>query len=1034
MGNGFQLIGMSVPSGAVWQINRPIDFEFSLDVDFSTVSLNTIAIRDLNGMPASGTFSLPDPMTVRFQPTCPIKADLSDSGLQVGGVNYQISVFGQVGGAGLTVESASGAPVKNAQYRSFSTPISSLPAVAFLDTAPGAATPVVRQFDEFGTVLNPADDVTFLETAGGAGVPIEFEFDALSDAFSVPTDQGLNFYSDSTSQLAVVIEFNQPLNPATENISGERVFLEYLAPSGGPDNWIPITTNVALERNCSATGATLRLEPQGILPQDSEMRVVVTTKLEDLVGERNQLPVDNFAHFRTTVVDFPGLTPPTDTGDEIKEDYVIGGTGFGSLEDLSAAFPEPRAIWKDGSLAAAFNFSGSGGSDGAFDWVVPSGLTILLDTSGAITVQGGDIGVDMENLASFVPTKQQTIVGGRVNVRHFVIEEGATVKAQGVNPVLIEASGSVLIRGTLDVSGFDRPDVATLNTGNQPEVGAAGNAGGGRGGTGNFLTTTSTPLGGTGFGPFGQANTGGGGGESGYSKGGADARRPGGGGGGRLGSDATGASDLNGVSFGMISEKGFNGSNQATGAISGVKPPKGGLLGLRPFFDTSSANNFFGTSFSGSTVTLGELSDVTAGGGGGGGGNAIPDNVFPHHNWTISTDEKGCGGGGGGGALHILALGNVTLEGEGTVLSEGGKGGGGENTSGINRVGGGSGGGSGGHIVIEAGSQVVFDGVDAKCISAQGGKGGLGKPSSTTNQGGSGGPGLIQIHVLNPATDVAFLNAATTANTLAKVTFPDALTLVPSFGARSRARSKWIAVGGASVDPAGGSDPITFVFDGTDPLTGFVPDLDSNGFVDTGTAILGPVTLIAAPGLPSIGADLRTLTVDAAALSGAFNDIYLRNTQLLRDATLELREVGAPSNRQRFNIASATFDVATMQLAVEVDGDPEPDLGGFSPTGGIEYLIYPNSFRIVTSGVEDFIPDSVAVQFRFEGAPAGVDGLPDVGSAFHVPLTPDITDLNANAPDFIRFEVLFDLDALNEGLSASSPRPSLDFSRIKFRF
>jgi len=336
--------------------------------------------------------------------------------------------------------------------------------------------------------------------------------------------------------------------------------------------------------------------------------------------------------------------------------------------------------------------------------------------------------------------------------------------------------------------------------------------------------------------------------------------------------------------------------------------------------------------------------------------------------------------------------------------------------------------------VLEAGSKVIFDNVVAKCVSAQGGKGGKGKPSSTINQGGSGGPGLIQIHVLDPALDVLFQNPLATADTLQEVTFPDAMTLVPSFGARSRAVSEWIAVGGASVAPGGGSDPITFFFDGTDPTTGLAKDLDADNFVDLAPAILGPVALVASPGLPSIGADLRTLTVDASAIAGTFDDIYLRNPQLLRDAVLELREVGAPGNFQRFNISTASFDVGTLSLAMEVSGSPSPDLASFNPPGGLEYIVYPNSFRIVTSGVNDFMPNSVTVQFQFEAAPAGPDGLPDLTSPAYVPLTNDISLLNSVAPDFVRFNILFNLDALSAGLSATSPRPALDYTRIKLRF
>src|SRR5262245_47572472 len=84
--SGFELTSLNLGNGAIWQINRRIEFTFSQDVDFSTVSLNTINIRTSSGTPATGSFFLkpvdrdndgqtaddaPDPRTVVFQPTCP---------------------------------------------------------------------------------------------------------------------------------------------------------------------------------------------------------------------------------------------------------------------------------------------------------------------------------------------------------------------------------------------------------------------------------------------------------------------------------------------------------------------------------------------------------------------------------------------------------------------------------------------------------------------------------------------------------------------------------------------------------------------------------------------------------------------------------------------------------------------------------------------------------------------------------------------------------------------------------------------------
>ena len=1032
-GSGFELFSMSVPEDAIWQVNRPIEFKFSRDVDFSTVSLNTIAIRDLNGLPASGAFTLVDSNTVSFQPTCPVLGDLSDSGLKIGGVPYQITVLGSASGSGLSVRSVDGEGIDTAQLRNFVTPASSLSAVAFFDPQTGPPSPVVRQLDSMGAAINPEDQVTYIETAGGAGPDVEFTFDTATQVFSKPENQGLNLFSDNTTDVALLIEFNQPVNPADDNISNKRLFLEYLADPLGSPVWTPLPTEVSLERNCTETGATLRLQPLGMIPQSTEIRAVISTEFEDLVGDRNQLQVDTFARFKSTIINFAGLTPATDMGDEFKEDF-----NFNNFEDKTAPFSEPRAIWSDGQLSAAYSFSGSGGVDGAFDWVVPSGVTILLDTSGAVSIQGGDIGVDM--MTPFVNTKSQIVTAGRVDVRHLVVEAGAVIKVQGVNPVQIQASGNVVIEGLIDLSGFDRPDVATLNTGNQPEVGSAGAAGGGTGGTASFLTTTSTPQGGNGFGyslngPV--ANFGGKGGESGFGLPALINRRPGGGGGGILGPNSTSTDDNLGVTFGMIAQTGFDGGASATGSISNAKPPRGGNIGNSIFIDSTADNDFFGTKFDQvqNKVIIGELTVPWAGSGGGAGGDAVKDNTFPHKSWTVATDEKGSGGAGAAGSLRILCLGTVTIRDAGKISAKGGKGGAGENTINTNHLGGGGGGGSGGHVIIEAGSAMIFDNVFKRCITARGGQGGKGASGvGSINAGGAGGPGIIQIHVLDPLTDIQFVNTIPEGDTLDEVTWPDAITLVPSFGARSRAITNWIPVGQASIEPDGIADQVTFLFGGTNAATGSILDLDDDDQQDDLLPILGPTALVGG----EISLDGRTLTVDANPLKDSFNDVYLRNPQLLRDSLLVLNEVGTPANSKRFNVASASFDIVSFELSLEVDGAPAESLLSFTPGGGIEFSLIPVSLSASTiGGGKGFYPDSVDIKVRFQSAGVGADGLPDLSAAGFQDWTPDIDLVNAKAPgtvEFIRLEVLFDLDALGTGLSATSPRPLLDFARIGWRF
>ncbi|MEE8467857.1 MAG: hypothetical protein V3T22_05350, partial [Planctomycetota bacterium] len=336
----------------------------------------------------------------------------------------------------------------------------------------------------------------------------------------------------------------------------------------------------------------------------------------------------------------------------------------------------------------------------------------------------------------------------------------------GPNTCTILCSGSVLIQGEISVRGSNSPGVGTLNTTNQPEAGAKGQAGGGDGGTASFLTNQSTPQGGRGFGPFNAPNGGGEGGETSYSILGKWDRRGAGGGGGRFGLDVFYDHDGNPNNslvrcqtlIGLDAELGAKGGPQGQGAVSQSIRARGGDIGPEPFVDSFDDNNFFGVmlTVSGDLIT-GELTKTFAGAGGGAGGDAVNDDTFPLTPWDPGGDEKGAGAGGGAGGLRILAIGPIQVgdtSGPGSVAAEGGDGGAGENSGWFDRVGGGSGGGSGGHIVLSSATEIVIWGKapsaafwysdnpndpnhDPRPISALGGGGGAGNDDyGGANEGG----------------------------------------------------------------------------------------------------------------------------------------------------------------------------------------------------------------------------------------------------------------------------------------------------------
>src|SRR5262245_59728089 len=275
----FQVQNLSVQNGSVWQINREIVITFSEPIDFSTVSANTINIRTLADVPATGAFHLLDPATVGFQPSCPTREDLSDAGLQPGGVTYVLRIPG-LNTSSNTLRSLTGVALGIQQVRTFSTPLSPSPSSSFQDTQPGPPVPIVRGQGSSET------GATYLEIGGDPNRRVYFELAAnqeivLSEpGFAVP----LNLYSDAKTRVAVVIAFNPPVNPSSSNIAPSRLRLEFLQPGGA---WHPIDTRVTLVANCTDSGASVRLEPIGILPPASAIRAIVREGFQDLVGDAN---------------------------------------------------------------------------------------------------------------------------------------------------------------------------------------------------------------------------------------------------------------------------------------------------------------------------------------------------------------------------------------------------------------------------------------------------------------------------------------------------------------------------------------------------------------------------------------------------------------------------------------------------------------------------------------------------------------------------------------------------------------------------
>ncbi|MBK7874571.1 MAG: hypothetical protein IPJ77_02270 [Planctomycetes bacterium] len=390
------------------------------------------------------------------------------------------------------------------------------------------------------------------------------------------------------------------------------------------------------------------------------------------------------------------------------------------------------------------------------DFVVPVGTTVVYDTA-----------------------------QGPIQARNVIIEPGATLKVIGtLQPLRIRADEIVRIDGTLDLSGADGQTVAAFGIGSLPVAGGAGGPVGGLGGFGNPNTTTWSPRGGPGLTTQGLVNAlAAQGGESGFNPTSiVTAHRGGGGGGGAFGPDVgfPGPPDSP-LNLGRIARPGRDGFANAFGAESLASLPRGGLVSSRPFVDGLSDNDFYGRALDPITgsVIVGELATPEAGRGGGGGGNAYLAGTFPPPGpWGPGGFQRG-GGGGGGGGLGIVIARRIEVRLNGRILANGGRGGAGENTNGLDRIGAGGGGGSGGMLVLQA-RVIDLSTVLPNALQALGGRGGAGENNVffTVGAGGIGGPGLIQLHVPPIPGSILLQSGAT----LQHVSAPTAKVLLPEPG------------------------------------------------------------------------------------------------------------------------------------------------------------------------------------------------------------------------------------------------------------
>lgn len=465
----FNVEGINIQEGQIWELNRPIRLTFNHPVDPLSINFSTIQIRALDadalGRPVVGTFELPegeDNRVVIFRPACPTNADSSNGAFLPGGYRYEVALplEGQSGTG--TLRDSKGRGLKVGLRRSFQTP-------------------------------RPPTEPLFLDlTPGAPGLA------------SVDFPSGLNLFTQPDPVIA--IRFNQSIDGRAENLNTDRLFIQYSAGviGSGQEDVFPdsnlLPGSLTLVENCGETGAVVNFVVSGIIPPNRKLRLTMTDDFRDLVGQQN-IESTLWTPFVTPslsdVYQDPTWNEADLTVDEFRDDFDTS-----AHLDLDASVPLPYGNVGEGYVAASFNFPGTATQK---DFLVTSPFReIFTDSTQPFTDDGG---------------QQHYLNGGVLNCRDFTLAAGAVLRARGTNPLIIYAIGQVTIDGTLNVSGNNAKWPSSLQSPQFPEGGAAGECGGGRGGDTSWVGIAETPRGESGDGPFGLTNAGGQGGEGTYGDG-----------------------------------------------------------------------------------------------------------------------------------------------------------------------------------------------------------------------------------------------------------------------------------------------------------------------------------------------------------------------------------------------------------------------------------------------------------------------------------------------------------------------------------
>lgn len=440
--------------GAAWQLNRPIEITLDRPVNFAWVNLGSVVVQTVqSATPVNGTYSLGiDPVTgevdenvIRFQPHCPAHAG-EDAGFEQG-TDYELLIYGS-DSYFPPLRAQDGTVLETTIEVTFRTLASSDPAVIFYDPVAGPPGVVFRGRD--GVPLTDSRSTRF-ELGSYQPNRVEMRADGLGglqvDPGSVPLvpfGLPLNHYIAPANQVALVVEFDQPVFLGQENL--QLLELQYLDLT-----WKTIPCQVEGLIGCGLRGSAVRLRPLGTLPPGLDLRLSIGSGFRDLVG---QLDFSD----RFEALPIAGTTEQGPIGarvDALFESFDVGGSEPGSMEDVMSDLGAPRGYWDRGFISGVETPDGISrvrskwypvglaGQQGGSASAPPSFSFTGTDAQGVVRAAGGEVILDPPIIGPVPPAAMQEFA---VELAPMQIMDPLGLRA--AQPALLRSDRAILRQGT----------------------------------------------------------------------------------------------------------------------------------------------------------------------------------------------------------------------------------------------------------------------------------------------------------------------------------------------------------------------------------------------------------------------------------------------------------------------------------------------------------------------------------------------------------------------------------------------------------